>query len=148
MAGSEAKAPKAGMSDWERRIDDYGRLALRVRTAEMLGLPARVCGMRSCRRKRSCGFAFIATRLPVCSTMLTEEQRKAHDELLDFAGRVYEAAHSGHFGNLYRLLLQNPPEYHRSVIEIVRHALPSGHSGHGGLDAIRRIEAQRLVGTI
>ncbi|RDJ12257.1 hypothetical protein [Rhizobium grahamii] len=68
MTASEAKAPKAGMSDWERRIGDYGTLRLRQRTAEILGLPARVCGVRNCRRTRSCLFAFIDTRLPVCST--------------------------------------------------------------------------------
>lgn len=71
--------------------------------------------------------------------MLTDEERKAHDEFFDFAASVYEAAQSGH---LYRLLLKHRPEYHQSVTEIVRHALPPGHRAHGGLDAIERIEAQ------
>ncbi|WP_189635610.1 hypothetical protein [Rhizobium grahamii] len=34
------------------------------------------------------------------------------------------------------------------MMEIVRHALPPGHSGHDGLDTIRKIEAQRLVGIV
>jgi len=141
MTGSEAKAPKAGLSEWERRIGDYGTLALRLRTAEMLGLPARVCGVRNCRRKRSCLLVFTHNRLPLCYTMLTDEEREAQDELFDFAASVYEAAQSGHFGNLYRLLIEKPPEYHQAVTEIVRHALPSGHRAHGGLDAIDRIRA-------
>ncbi len=141
MTGSAGKTVTEGMSEWERRIGDYGTLALRLRTAEMLGLPARVCGVRNCRRKRSCLMVFDHNRLPLCYTMLTEEERKAHDEFFDFAARVYEAAQSGHFGNLYRLLIEKPPEYHQAVTEIVRHALPARHRGHGGLDAIERIRA-------
>ena len=147
MTASEAKAPKAGMSEWERRIGDYGTLRLRLRTAEMLGLPARVCGVRNCRRTRSCLLVFTHNRLPFCYTMLTEDERKAHDEFFDFAASVYEAAQSGHFGNLYRLLIDKPPEYHQAVTEIVRHALPPGHRAHGGLDAIDRIRAGQAPAT-
>ena len=141
MTGSAGKTDEATMSEWERRIGDYGTLALRLRTAEMLGLPARVCGVRNCRRKRSCLLVFTHNRLPLCYTMLSDEERKAHDALFDYAARVYEAAQSGHFGNLYRLLIEKPPEYHQAVTEIVRHALPSCHRAHGGLDAIDRIRA-------
>jgi len=119
MMGSAGKTDEATMSEWERRIGDYGTLRLRLRTAEMLGLPARVCGVRNCRRTRSCLLVFTHNRLPLCYTMLTEDERKAHDEFFDFAASVYEAAQSGHFGNLYRLLIDKPPEYHQAVTEIV-----------------------------
>lgn len=115
MMGSAKKTDEATMSEWERRIGDYGTLRLRLRTAEMLGLPARVCGVRNCRRTRSCLLVFTHNRLPLCYTMLTEDERKAHDEFFDFATSVYEAAQSGHFGNLYRLLIDKPPEYHQAV---------------------------------
>jgi hypothetical protein len=141
MMGSAGKTDEATMSEWERRIGNYGTLRLRLRTAEMLGLPASVCGVRNCRRTRSCLLVFTHNRLPFCYTMLTEDERKAHDEFFDFAASVYEAAQSGHFGNLYRLLIDKPPEYHYAVTKIVRHALPPGHRAHGGLDAIDRIRA-------
>ena len=62
-------------------LDDDVMECLMVLTAEMLGLPAHLCGKRHCRRDRRCHYWGIAAGAPHCLADLTPEQRRAYDAL-------------------------------------------------------------------
>lgn len=139
MAGIARKRPG---QEWEERIGQYGMIMLRLRTAEMLAFPAMVCGLRACRRARWCQRVLVDDQMPVCCGMLTDEQRQAYDTFLVAAAQVYEAAHRGEYGILYRLVIDRLKDDFRAVTDIVRNALPPGDNGHAHLDAALRARAR------
>jgi hypothetical protein len=127
---------------FECRIGRDALLTLQLRTAEMLGFPNEVCGIRACRRARCC--RWTRDGIPACLDYLLADERTGFDEIFDYIVDVYALARGRYYSLQLVLLLQQLPDYLPAVVEIIHHALPPGDSGRACLQrALRDIDPVR-----